>query len=561
MTAPALSTPLIGELAAGRLPWQRLHSFPQEKPDEQAVTEQAVKSLMTMLDSCLDAQRVEQEHQLPPEFFEGVRLGGFLHLQVDPDDGGLGLSDYGTARVLVAAMQRCTPAGYVLALHNGIGLPSLLPITPAGPLRELILSRLAEGTLSGWADTEPTGAANRLSATIAEPIAGGAYRLTGQKAFIGNATVAGELVVSACVPAGPGSTDRPDACLFLVDTRSAGLRARGQEVLGLKGLPLGALELAGVEVPAERVIEGPGGHWRDGHLLDALASRGRTYLVAAPALAIARRCVGFQRDFACRRTIDGRRLSEYPAVAELIASSLADLYAMDTVVRWGLLGDGALISRHRDRVAAKNLTSRACWRIVEATLSLLAAEGVETQASKQRRGAPALPAEQLFRDARVLRVTGGVDFTVDLWAGEALLARPVPVGSAEAAPTDARLSQANAGHLAQVSAGAHRLAQGIDSLSRRYPDRQQLLEQQAALIAAGRVAGELLAMTVTLARCADAPGASAERQQRLAAVYCSEAARRLTSAWPDLEEDRAGGDHRAVVDWWTSTPSSWPEFD
>jgi hypothetical protein len=56
-------------------------------------------------------------------------------------------------------------------------------------------------------------------------------------------------------------------------------------------------------------------------------------------------------------------------------------------------------------------------------MSLLAAEGAETAHSKTRRGAPALPVERLFRDARVLRITGGVDFTVDLWAAEAMLAR------------------------------------------------------------------------------------------------------------------------------------------
>jgi len=562
MTSDTLSSALINELAAGRLPWQLLSSFPREHPQDQAVTEQAIKDLVALLDSCVDAEQVEQDRELPPEFYQGIRLGGFLRMQLEPADGGLGLSDYGAARVIVAAMQRCVVAGYVLSIHNGIGLPSLLPAVPDGPLRELVLSRLADGALAGWADTEPTGAANRLSVTTAEPVTGGGYRLTGQKAFIGNGTVAGEVVVSACLAPGPDSTDPPDACLFLVDTRSPGFRvSHDHELMGLKGLPLGTLELTGVHVPAERVVEGPGGHWRDTELIDALASRGRIYLLAAPSLAIGWRCVRIQRDFAGRRSVDARKLRQYPAVQRLMARSLADLYAIDTLVRWGTLGKGALLGRHRDRYAAKNLTTRACWRIVERTMSLMAAEGGETAASKQRRGADPLPVEQLHRDARILRIAGGVDFTLDLWTGETLLAQPSPVGAAEAAPADPRLSEANAGHLGQVSAAAHRLALGIEALRCRYPDRQQLLERQAALIAAGQVAGELLAMTVTLARSADGQGESAERQQRLAGIYCSDASRRLTSSWPDLEGSGDNDDHEIVADWWTATPEPLPQWD
>ena len=113
--------------------------------------------------------------------------------------------------------------------------------------------------------------------------------------------MAGELVVSATLP--PARRVRPggrtDAGLFLVDTRSAGFRVRGaHELVGLKGLPLGTLEMTGVRVAPERVVEGPGGHWRDNRMVDALASRGRIYLLTAPALAIGQSCVQLPRDFA-----------------------------------------------------------------------------------------------------------------------------------------------------------------------------------------------------------------------------------------------------------------------
>ena len=112
------------------MPWQLLGSFPAETAEDRALTERATKDLLALLDSCVDPDRVESERQLPPEYYQGIRGGGFLRLQLAPSEGGLGLSDYGTARLLVAAMRRCVPAGYVLAIHNGIGLPSLLPMLP-----------------------------------------------------------------------------------------------------------------------------------------------------------------------------------------------------------------------------------------------------------------------------------------------------------------------------------------------------------------------------------------------------------------------------------------------
>ncbi len=558
MTATTLAGPLIEELAAGRVPWQLLGSFPAEPAEDRALTERATQNLLALLDSCVDADRVESERQLPPEYYQGIRGGGFLRLQLAPAEGGLGLSDHGTARLLVAAMRRCVPAGYVLAIHNGIGLPSLLPMLTDSPLRRLVLDRLADGALSGWADTEPTGAGNTLSATTAVPAAGGGYRLTGQKAYIGNGTVAGELVVSATLAAGPpGTGERADAGLFLVDTRSAGFRVRGaHELVGLKGLPLGTLELAGVRVAPERVVEGPGGHWRDNRMVDALASRGRIYLLTAPALAIGQNCVQLQRDFARRRRVDGRPLADYPATRQLMARSLADLYAIDSLLCWGLLGEDALLGRNRDRFATKNLATMACWRIVERTLSLLAAGGLETGPSKQRWGAEAEPMERMWRDARVLRIAGAVDYAIDLWIGEALLDRRSPSGPGPAAavPVDARLDQARAAELARLGRDAHRLATAVDVLGRRHPDRAELGEQQGALIATGRIANELLAMTVLLARVADAPPASATRQQRLAGVYCADARRRLTSSWLDLEEGggSAADDRAAIAGWWTA---------
>ena len=150
--------------------------------------------------------------------------------------------------------------------------------------------------------------------------------------------------------------------------------------------------------------------------------------------------------------------------------------------------------------------------------------------------------ERLWRDARVLRIAGAVDYAIDLWIGEALLDRRSSVGPAGTAPVDARLDAARAAELGRLAQDAHRLATAVDALGAA-PSRSggSCCEQQGALIAAGRIADELLAMTVLLARSADAPPGVAARQQRLAGIYCADARRRLTCQLARPGRRRQGG--------------------
>ncbi len=501
-------TGLVPELWAGRLRWDLLHPFPQ--PPAQG-PHPAVGPLL----ASLDPVAVDESRTLPAAFFDELRRGDLLRLQLPPADRGLGLSDWDTFEVVSAAMRVCPAAGFILGTHNGIGLPALLPALPPGELRDLLVARLRQGAVSGWADTEPTGAANSLPATTATPIEGG-WELSGRKVYISNGTVADELIVSALLPNG-------EAGLFVVDTTTPGFTVEAPlEIIGLHGLPLGALRLNRVRVPAVRHVPQEG-TWREAPLLEPVSARGRTYLVAAASLALAERALQMQRDVAERRIVDGRPLSEYGAVGELIARSVADTAAIRAVVQWCLLGDDTanLTARFLDRKAAKNATSLACWRVVDRTLSLFGAEGVETAAGKRRRGVPAWPVEQLLRDARVLRVTGGVDFALDVWAAEAALAQPAAFAWRGLVGAVGPMPAHNRAHLLDAADQAARLRRALRAVSDP--------EDQPRLGARGRIMSELFTMAVTLA---GAPPEAAD-------VYCAEARQRLAGLWAALEPSQS----------------------
>src|SRR5439155_17421807 len=180
-----------------------------------------------------------------------------------------------------------------------------------GPLRDLLRRSLTEGAISDTSDSEPAGAANRRRWTVAVPVGGGdEYSLTGEKLHVGNASVADLLAVTATVSEQGQEATR----LLFVDARSPGVRVHARhEFMGLKGFPNAALTFDDVRVPRDHLLLEETED-RLTPALDIALDRGRMYLIAAPSLAIARLCLRWSRDFATRRSIDGRGLGEYDEI-------------------------------------------------------------------------------------------------------------------------------------------------------------------------------------------------------------------------------------------------------
>ena len=535
----------LAQLMTGRFRWDLLVPFPEQSPADREIGDTVVRDMEDFVSCHVDAVAADETRRLPQRFYDALRASDFLALQVDRTDGGLGLSDFNTFRVLSAAAAGSGAAGFCIGTHNGIGLPALLPALPPGPMRDLVLRRIRDRVISGWADTEPIGAGNDLPSAIATPV-DGAYLISGDKVFISNGAVADELIVSAATPGDEA------ACLFIVDTRTPGFRVSSvQDVIGFNGLPLAAIHFDRVRVPAERVLSSPTDNWRMAPLFEPTSARGRLYLVSGAAVAIANTCLDFQRDFARRRVVNGQPLVSYQAIQDLHAASVADVFAMDTTIRWCLLGaDSDLMVRNLERRAAKNATTLTCWRVVDRTMSLLAAEGAETAASKARRGAPALPMERLFRDARILRITGGVDFAVDIWAAEAMFARsyyPAADPEPSVLPDSVALSARNRDHLGATAREVYEVGRACRRLAREHPDQASLLADQRTLRAVGRLVGELFTMAVVLARVATQ--ADDLYHQHVADVYCTHTRRRIAALRPilDTPDDTP---HRQVADRW-----------
>jgi alkylation response protein AidB-like acyl-CoA dehydrogenase len=433
----------------------------------------------------------------------------------------------------------------------------MLPALPPGPLRDFVSRRLAEGTVSGFGDTDRSGQNNARPTLTATPVDGG-YLLRGEKLFTGNGPVADLIGVSATVLGDRGPkvgacfVDTRDTPGFEVDTRL--------EFMGSRGLPNGSLRFDDVFVPAGQMLLDPEGDQLP-HRVGLVALLGRIHFTGAPALAIAKRCLGWTREFVGRRTIDGRGLGEYDEIQRIVTATLAEVYAMESAVRWSLL-DCGLTDRWFERFATKNLLVRGAWRIVDRTMSLYGGEGFETVASKVRRGAVPVPLERAFRDARGLRIAGNVDFQLDNQLGRLLLAEYhcgaeagfAPVDEGDLTTTDGAmaLSPANRAHLSAMRGHLRDVRRIAVELTRNRPGPERLHAEERTAVLLGRIAGELFNATAVLARAAadgTPDGAPFWDPQELADVYCVEARHRLTALLARLEPATAP-DHAKISRRW-----------
>ncbi|WP_405497568.1 acyl-CoA dehydrogenase family protein [Streptomyces sp. NBC_00096] len=548
---------LFEELAAGRLPWNLITAVPAHEPEDLARGALVAREAADVLDGALGDGPAPSDAReaLTERVLGALRTNGLLHLTVDKALGGRGLSAAATLRTLEAVALRSPAAAMSLGSHTGLGPATYLPALADGPLREALSRRLAAGCFTGAADSEPSGAANVVRETRATPSGDGSgYLLNGRKLFIGNARTADLLTVTARVETGNG----PRNWLFFVDTRTDGLRAGPpQTFMGLHGAPLAPLELRDVAVPGCLVLdeEDPAA-WRGGRQVFPLGA-GRLHIIAPSSLAIVRQCLTSTKEFVLRRTVDGRPLRSYDEVRRALAANLADLYAMESVAQWATLAGtaGHRVNPIFEQYAAKNILSLRAWATVERSMSLLAGEGYETAASKRNRGVPAHPLEQLHRDARGLRVAGGVESLLRARLGAmALLAPSARAGSPYRPGTHRTpdLSPRNQGHLKALAAQCVELHQRCRSVVALHRDPAALLTKGHLLGLVGALLEELIAMALTLARASRDVRSGEGDHQELADLYCTAARHRQGDRMRRLVRLAIGDepDGRAVSEEW-----------
>jgi alkylation response protein AidB-like acyl-CoA dehydrogenase len=282
-------------------------------PEQEMLRSQARDFLGRM--STPAAVRRAMEAGAPPDdaLWKGMVDLGWTAIPFAEASGGLGLGLVELGVVLEEQGSHLTPSPF----HSTIGFGgAILAASPSSPVRDEVLRGVAGGRLrlSVAAGEAASGSATDGGALItAEPV-GDAFLLHGGYALAQDIETADWIVVAAHSPGGVGRT------LLLVERGAPGVQATSVPCVDLTRR-LARVSFDAVEVPADRVLGGPG---EGGPALERGLQAGAV-AISAELCGVSWRAMEMSVEHARTRQQFGRPIGTYQAVSHRCADMLVQL--------------------------------------------------------------------------------------------------------------------------------------------------------------------------------------------------------------------------------------------
>ncbi|MEV5317795.1 acyl-CoA dehydrogenase family protein [Streptomyces sp. NPDC052687] len=391
------------ELFLGRFRLDLIHPHPLPADEDVRRGEEFLARLRAFCETEIDSARIEREARIPDETINGLKELGALGMKIDPEYGGLGLTQVYYNKALALAGSASPAVGALLSAHQSIGVPQPLKMFGTPEQKQRFLPRCARTDISAFLLTEPdVGSDPARLATTAVPD-GDDYVLDGVKLWTTNGVVAGLLVVMARVPQTEGHKGGITA--FVVEASSPGITVENRNAfMGLRGIENGVTRFQGVRVPAANRI-GP-----EGAGLKIALTTLNTGRLSLPAMCAGagKWCLKIAREWAGVREQWGKPVALHEAVGSKIAFIAATTFALEAVL--DLSSQMADEDRNDIRIEAalaKLYGSEMAWLMADELVQIRGGRGFETAESLKARGERAVPAEQILRDLRINRIFEG----------------------------------------------------------------------------------------------------------------------------------------------------------
>ena len=556
------------EVFKGAFRWDLVHPFPAQSPEDRKIGDDYIERIRPVIERVVDPWQIDEDGEYPAEALEALAAVGLFGMKIPREYGGLGFSVTNYCRVLGFIGSYCANTVAFLSAHQSIGVPQPLKEFGTEAQKRKYLPRLARGEISAFALTEPgVGSDPARMATVATPAADGThYVLNGDKLWCTNATDPKTtlLAVLARTPdkVMPNGKTLPQISCFVVETDWPGVeRVRRSRFMGLRAIANGVVTFRNVRVPAENLVGKPGEGLK---IALATLNVGRLSLPAA-AIGGASALVDDARWWTSTRQQWGQPIGRHQAVARMISTYMAQLFAMKAMVKATCaFADHENADIRLEAAAAKYYCSEALWKMYDDYVQVRGGRGYETARSLHARGERPTNVEMALRDARINRIFEGSSQVMHLiMAREALdthfrLMMPIlqPKPGQKGTRRDAvlkalgfysswlpklflpqasgrlearHLDERNRRHLQYAAKTSRLLARRLFATMARYGAK---LEREQVLLGNFVDVGvELFAMATTLSyadhRVAAQPGDRTPLE--LADLYCLEARRRIDS--------------------------------
>jgi alkylation response protein AidB-like acyl-CoA dehydrogenase len=300
-------------------------------------------------------------------------------------DGGAGL-DFLTSGLLFEELSRISPdlAG-VAWVTEGAALKIQSGALP--DIKERYLPRLLSGQIIGCSAISEPGAGSSVREIRTRAVRDGKnYRISGEKTWISNATIADFSIVVA-------RTEDGQFTAFLVDREEHGYEVKEISKLGLNSWSLGQLVFDEVSVPEDNIVGGIGGGLREA--MKGI-ERSRCF-VSTLALGIAQSALEASIAYSQDRKQFGKPIAGHQLVQGLLAEMMTDLEAARLLVYRALWLLSAGTRCENEASIAKYFATEAATRITSKAIQVHGACGISRE----------FPVERHFRNARMLTIPDG----------------------------------------------------------------------------------------------------------------------------------------------------------
>jgi alkylation response protein AidB-like acyl-CoA dehydrogenase len=420
----------VSELFMGHLAMELMVPYPEQPDADRRLGDEYLKKVEFFLRGHLNPEEVDRTSQMPPEVIEGLAKLGCFGMKIPKEYGGMGLSQVNYNRVIALVASYCGSTAVWLSAHQSIGAPQPLKLFGTEEQKRIYLPRLASGTISAFALTEPgVGSDPANMQTTAMPTENGDfYLLNGEKLWCTNGPVAEVIIVMARTPAVMANGhERKQITAFIVEKSMPGFEVGHRcDFMGLKGIQNGVIRFHNVKVPKANIVWGLGQGLK---LALITLNTGRLTLPAA-CVGASKQCLRIVREWSKEREQWGSAIGKHEAIAGKLAMMSSTLFAMDAMI-WlvSSLADQHTVDIRLEAAMAKMFCSEAAWRIVDETMQIRGGRGYETYASLKARGEKPEPVERMMREARINTIIEGTSEIMRLFiAREALDAHLRRVG-------------------------------------------------------------------------------------------------------------------------------------
>ena len=570
-----------GQLFLGRVMGGLIFPYAVQSEEDRRIGDAYCAEVEAFLKAKVDADAIDRTGEMPAEVIQGLAKMGCFGMKIPKEYGGMGLSQVNYNRVISLIGSHCGSTAVWLSAHQSIGVPQPLKMFGTDEQKKKYLPRLAKGSVSAFALTEPDAGSDPANmVTTATPVHGGdAYLINGQKLWCTNGPVAEVLVVMARTPDEMvRGKPRKQITAFIVERTMPGIELVHRcQFMGIRGIQNGLLKFTNVKVPKENIVWGVGKGLKVALMT---LNTGRLTLPAACAGA-AKLCLRIVREWANERKQWGGPIGRHEAVAAKIGWMASHTFAMESVV-WlaSAWADQGHMDIRIEAAMAKLFGSETGWAIADQTVQIRGGRGYETADSLKGRGERPIPTERILRDSRINLIIEGTSEIMRLFlAREALdphiqlafdmiLPHRTPAQRVKAfvravcfyawwyprqwipilgIRTPPGLPSSLRGHWFFVQSTSRRLARTL--FHKMLKHRQKLEKRQVLLGRIVDIGMDLFAISATLSRATMLQhDAAAGNAVELADLFCRTARRRIQSNFAHLESPEDRTNYRVAQD-------------